>query len=167
MNFVFKKWILVSLHVLHWVWYLYHQQYGWRKIGKHFNSMSKNFHYLCHLTHWGRATHICVDKLTTIGSYNGLSPGQRQAIIWTSAGILLIGPLETNSSEILIRVQTFSFKKMHWKMSYAKLRPSCLGLNVFSVEEWCKYKYIKCYPAIFNQFFAHHWGYFQWGKCIG
>ena len=38
------------------------------------------------LTHWGRATHICVGKLTTIGSDNGLSPGQRQAIIWTNAG---------------------------------------------------------------------------------
>ena len=44
------------------------------------------------LTHWGRVTHICVDKLTIIGSDNGLSPGRRQAIIWTSAGILLIGP---------------------------------------------------------------------------
>ena len=37
--------------------------------------------------------HICVDKLTIIGSDNGLSPGRRQAIIWTSVGILLIEPL--------------------------------------------------------------------------
>ena len=47
------------------------------------------------LTHWGRVTHICVGKLTIIGSDNGLSPGRRQAIIWTYAGILLIGPLGT------------------------------------------------------------------------
>ena len=47
------------------------------------------------LTHWGRVTHICVDNLTIIGSDNGLSPGRRQAIIWTNAGILLIGPLGT------------------------------------------------------------------------
>ena len=33
------------------------------------------------LTHWGRVTHICVRKLATIGSDNGLSPGRRQAII--------------------------------------------------------------------------------------
>ena len=33
------------------------------------------------LTHWGRVTHICVSKLTSIGSDNGLSPGRRQAII--------------------------------------------------------------------------------------
>ena len=54
------------------------------------------------LTHWGRVTHICVGKLSIIGSDNGLSPGRRQAIIWTNAGISLIGPLGTNFSEILI-----------------------------------------------------------------
>ena len=48
------------------------------------------------LTHWGRVTHTCVCKLTTIGSDNGLSPGRRQAIIWSNAGILLIGSLGTN-----------------------------------------------------------------------
>ena len=72
------------------------------------------------LTHWGRVTHIYVSKLTSIGSDNGLSPGRRQAIIWTNAGILLIGPVGINFSEILIRTQTFSFKKMHLKMSSAK-----------------------------------------------
>ena len=56
------------------------------------------------LTHWGRVTHICVDKLTTIGSDNGLSPGRRQAIIWINAGILLIWPLGTNFNEILIEI---------------------------------------------------------------
>ena len=81
-------------------------------------------------THWGRVTHICVGKLTIIGSDNGLSPGRRQAIIWTSAGILLIEPLGTNFSEILIGIQIFSFTKMRLKMSSAKWRPLCLGLNV-------------------------------------
>ena len=75
------------------------------------------------LTHWGWATHICVGKLTIIGSDNGLSPGRRQAVIWTNAGILLIGPLGTNFSEILIGIETFSFTKMHLKMSSAKWRP--------------------------------------------
>ena len=82
------------------------------------------------LTHWGRVTHICVSNLTIIGSDNGLSPGRRQAIICTNAGILLIGPLGTNLSEILNGIQTFSFKKMQLKMSSAKWRPFCLGLNV-------------------------------------
>ena len=59
------------------------------------------------LTHWGRVMHICVSKLTIIGSDNGLSPGRRQAIIWTNAGILLIWALETTFSEIVIEIQTF------------------------------------------------------------
>ena len=50
-----------------------------------------------------------------IGSDNGLSPGRRQAMIWTNAGILLIEQLGTKFSEILIGIQIFSFKKMHLK----------------------------------------------------
>ena len=82
------------------------------------------------LTHWGQVTHICVSKQTIIGSDNGLSPGRRQAIIWTNAGIWLIGPWGINFSEISIGIQTFSFKKLNLKMSFAKWRPFCLGLNV-------------------------------------
>ena len=83
------------------------------------------------LSHWGRVTHICVGKLTIIGSDNGLSPGRRQAIIWTNDGILLIWPLGTNS-EILSEIHSFSFKKMHLKMSSGKWRPLCFGLNVLT-----------------------------------
>ena len=77
-------------------------------------------------------THICVGNLTIIGSDNGLSPGRRQAIIWTNTGPLLIGPLGTKFSEILIEIQTFSIKKIHLKMSSGKWRPFCLGLNVLT-----------------------------------
>ena len=66
---------------------------------------------------------------TIFGSDNGLSPGRRQAIIWTNPGLLLVRHLGTNISEILIGIQTFPFKKMHLKMSSAKWRPFCLGLN--------------------------------------
>ena len=71
------------------------------------------------LTHWGRVTRIRVSKLATISSDNGLSPGRRQAIIWTNAGILLIGPLGTYFGEIVVGIQTFSFIKMHLKVSSA------------------------------------------------
>ena len=81
-------------------------------------------------------THIYVSKLTIIGSDNGLSPEQRQAIIWTNAGILLIGPLGTNFSEILIEFQTFSLKKIRLKMSSAKCCSFHLGLNVLIVQSW-------------------------------
>ena len=82
------------------------------------------------LTHWGRVLHICINKLTIIGSDNGLLPDRCQAIIWTNAEILCIGLLGTNFSEILIEILTFSFKKMRLKVSSAKLWPFCLGLNV-------------------------------------
>ena len=67
------------------------------------------------LTHWGRVTNICIDYLTIINSDKGLSPGQCQAIIWTNAGISLIGPLG-----ISIKIYTFSFKKTHLKISDAQ-----------------------------------------------
>ena len=86
------------------------------------------------LTHWGRVTHICVSKLIIIGSDNGLSPGRRQAIIWTNAGILLIRPLGTNFNEMLIKILTFSFMKMRLKVSSAKWRQFRLGLNVLTLH---------------------------------
>ena len=52
--------------------------------------------------------HTCVGKVSIIGSDNGLSPGQREAIIRTNAGISLIGTLGTNFSEILSQIPTFS-----------------------------------------------------------
>ena len=82
--------------------------------------------------------HTCVGKLTSIGADNGLSPGRRQAIIWTNAGLLLIGPLRTNFSEILMEFLAFSFRKMRLKVLSAKRRPFCLGLNV-----------LKCYKKHF------------------
>ena len=85
---------------------------------------------ISHLTHWGRVMHICVSRLTIIGADNGLLPDRHQAIIWTYGGLLLIGPLGTNFSEILIEILTFSFKKMRLKVLSAKRRPFSLGLNV-------------------------------------
>ena len=106
------------------------------------------------LTHWGRVMHIsiCVSKLTTIGSDNGLSPGRRQAIIWTNAGILLIGTLETNFSEIVSEIHAFSFTKMHLKMSFGTWRPFCVGLNVLTECSNAISSYMSAYELldIFN-----------------
>ena len=62
----------------------------------------------------------------------GLSSGRRQAIIWTNAGILLIGPLGIDFSENLIEINIVSFNKMHLKMSSAKWRLFRFGLNVLN-----------------------------------
>ena len=63
----------------------------------------------------------------SIGSDNGLSPIRRQAIFETNDGLFSIGPLGTHFSEILIKMQNFSFTKMHLKISSAKWRPFCPG----------------------------------------
>ena len=86
------------------------------------------------LTHWGWVTHICVSKLSILGSDNGLSPGRRQAIIWTNAGILFNWTLGTHFSEILSEIHIFSFKQMRLKMSPGKWRPYCLGLDMLGQD---------------------------------
>ena len=87
------------------------------------------FDQLTSLTHWGRMMHICVGNLTITGSDHGLFPGRRRAIIWTNAGLLLIGTWGTNFGDILIEIHTFLFKKMHLKRAFGKWRPFCSGLN--------------------------------------
>ena len=86
------------------------------------------------LTNWGQETHICVSKNTIIDSHNGLSPERCQAIIWTNAGVLLIGTLSwTSFTEILNKIHTFAFIEMHLKTSSVKWQPFCLSLNVLTV----------------------------------
>ena len=118
-----------------------------------FSSVCRDLAGNC-LTHWGWVTHICVSRLTIIGSDNGLLPGRRQAIIWTNAGILLIGPLGTNFSENLIKINIFSFMKMPLKMSFGKRRPYCepffWGLKVWTthlMRSSC-WKLIDCGPGL-------------------
>ena len=94
---------------------------------------------LCHtkLTHWGRMTHICVSKLSIIGSDNNLLTGQREAIIWNNDRKLSISPLGIYFSEILIGIQTLSFRKMHLKMLSTKWHPFYLGLSLLKYGD-CK-----------------------------
>ena len=81
-----------------------------------------------YFTHWGaipqwdRVTHIYVSKLTTIGSDNEM---------------LLIRTLGTNFSENLSEMHSFSFNKMHLKMSSAKWRLFRLCLNEIHTAGLC------------------------------
>ena len=81
-------------------------------------------------------THICVSKLSFIGSDYDLSPDRRQVIIWINAGILLIRALGTNFNEILIEINTFSFKKNALKnvvceMASISSRPQWVNIASF------------------------------------
>ena len=83
------------------------------------------------IIHRGRVTHICVSKLTIMGSVNGLAPTRwRQAIISTNVGILLIGSQGTNFNDYLIAIHSFHSRKSIRKTSSEKWQPFCLGLNV-------------------------------------
>ena len=100
------------------------------------------------LTHWGRVTHICVVKQTIIGSDNGLSPGRRQAIIRTNAGILSIGTFGTNLRNFkwnsCIFIQGNAFENVVWKMAAILSRPQCVKThnyvqfvhNFTDMESW-------------------------------
>ena len=81
------------------------------------------------LTHLQCLIYALVNRVST-GSDNGLSPFQCQAIFWTNAGLLSIGLIGTNFSEIVIKIQNFSFTKMHLKISSVKWQPLCPGENV-------------------------------------
>ena len=94
-------------------------------------------------------THIYIGNIDIIGSDNGLSTGRCQAIIWINPGMLLIGPLGTNFSEILIEsctIQENAFKNIAWKR-----RPFCLDLSVLSgidelqLMQEVMINHLKCY----------------------
>ena len=72
-------------------------------------------------------THICVGNLTIIGSDNGLSPGRRQAIIWTNAGLLSIGTFWKFNQNSYIFIHENAFESVVWKMSTILSRPQCVN----------------------------------------
>ena len=102
-------------------------------VGLEFNRRHiENICCLGWLTHWGRVTHICVNKLTTTGSDNGLSPRRRQAIIWTNAGILLIRPLGKKlqwhfNRNWNIFIQENAFENIVCEMVSILSRPQCVN----------------------------------------
>ena len=80
----------------------------------------------------------------------------RQPNILTNDGTLLIGPLETNFSEIAIKIHLFSFTKMDLKMSSAQWRSfysrDLGGLNWVTVQSVTSYMFVKKPHAILLTF---------------
>ena len=95
-------------------------------------------------------THIFVIKLTITSSDNGLSLDRGQAIIWFNAGILSIRTLGTNFTEFLSKIHTFSFKKMHLRMTSAKRRSFSLCLNVLKcLKLWQQELYFRIHKRFY------------------
>ena len=57
------------------------------------------------LTCWSQAKHICINNLIIVASCIGLQMVRHQAIIWTTAALLLIGWLGTYFSKIQIKTK--------------------------------------------------------------
>ena len=104
-------------------------------------------HIVC-LTYPPLVPHICA-------SDNGLSPVRCQAITWTNAGLLSIGLMWTDFNEIWIWILSFSFKKMHLKLSSARMaailsRGRCVKIIITSqhltgVSELINTGHTTCY----------------------
>ena len=125
------------------------------------------------LTQWCRVTHICISKLTLIGSDNGFSPARRQAIIWYSAGILLNQNLWTNLSETLRDVTHFhsrnASENVVYEIATILSRPQCVNCR-FTVsimarswalrpaERFRRKWYLYTVKPVYN---THHMGYFS------
>ena len=79
---------------------------------------------------------VYLNSLRPSGTYmcqsdNGLPLGWHQTIIWTNAGLLLIGPLGTNFSQIVFRnsnifIQENAFENVIWEMSAILSQPQCV-----------------------------------------
>ena len=84
------------------------------------------------ITHWGRVTHICVGNLTIIGSDNGLSPGRRQAIIWSilnQCWIIVNWTLRNKLQWNFNRNSDIFIQENGFENVVCKMASICLGLN--------------------------------------
>ena len=94
-----------------------------------------------------------------VGSNNGLSPIRCQAITWTNVGLLSIGLLGTNFSEIQIGT---SFTKMRLKCRLPKWRPFCPEVrwvkphgSVSAIANIC---FIDCHDDVIKwKHFPRYW----------
>ena len=86
----------------------------------------------------------------------------------------LIQTLGTNCCEVLSEISTFSFKKMHLKMSSGKWPPFCLGLNVlnifiiqsFEIQTFSfKQLHLNMLFANIQPFWLTHWP-LRWGDMV-
>ena len=95
-----------------------------------------------HLTNWGRVTHTCVSKLTIIDSDNGMSPGRRQAIIWTkcwnTVNWTLSNKLQWNlNRNSHIFIQENAFENVVCEIASMLSRSQCVKVLSHGCYFWC------------------------------
>ena len=113
-----------------------------------------------HLSHWCWMTHLCISKLTITGSGNGLSPGQRQVIIWTNTGILARpkgGLFRYHVKRIHFTMQGFGFlsailRQNWWPCTTTTDVPPLFNLARFDLNKDCCW---KNYLQTDSDYFSH------------
>ena len=90
------------------------------------------------LTHWGRVTHICVSKLTIIGSDNGLSPSHYQNQCWNIINWTLRNKLQWN----------FSRKSNIFIHKNALENVVCVIASILSRLQWVNRLMMYCWGPI-------------------
>ena len=107
-NVICKKWAI--LFMLEWV----KSHIGLRLL-------------LSALTHWGRVMHICVSKLTIIGSDNGLLPDHYLKLYWNNVYWTLRNNFQWNFNQNLnISIQENAFEHVIRKMAAMLSHPQCV-----------------------------------------
>ena len=98
-------------------------------------------HFVTALTHWDRVTHICVCKLTIIGSDNSLSswtaPSHYQNQCWIIVNWTLTKELQWNfnrNSNILI--QENAFESVVCEVASILSRPQCVNARQETYQWW-------------------------------
>ena len=123
----------------------------WKNI--QLSSLSETYY---ELTNWGRVMHICVSKLTIIGLDSGWStPSHYLNQCWNNINLTLGNEFPWNFSDTNI----FSFKKMHLKISSAKVATilywlQCVKLSSLSDtydfaqwnHQWLRQRLVTCSP---------------------
>ena len=92
------------------------------------------------LTHWGRVTHICVSKLTIIGSDNGLSPGRHHHYLnqcWNIVNSNLTNKLQWNlKRNSCIFIHENGFENVVCEMASILSRPPCVTNATIRAYMW-------------------------------
>ena len=134
------------------------QDLSYRRIRNlHFNLCSRWLNLrldICFLMHWGRVTHICVSKLTIIGSDNGLLLSHYLNQCWNVVNSNLRNKLQWNlKRNSCIFIQENAFQNVVCEMASILCRPQCVnafGTITFSVPQMIKY--VSMLPKIYSSY---------------
>ena len=144
---VFSYWMILSMYPSGYDCFTGTE--GNIKIGPVPVNNPKRYWYTNHvngLINWGRVTHICVSKINHHWSREWFVAWSAPSHYLNQCWIIVHWNLKNKLQWNLNKICTFTFKKMHLKMSSVKWRPFCLGLNMLRTiiqrQQTAKYNHV-------------------------